>query len=252
MVVFQYAKDWVTPPSWIILVVVITVFFNIPLMWFKKQISYSLIWQAAKKNPDSFITSILIDTIWELEKFPQKWPYLYFRKELASNINLCCVMIEKYLCRHIPGRERPIESWFKRATRDISAKLREKEMWLLTPSVETSECLKIELTFFLKHFVLGNWDLLPKDQTRTYDHHWLSDRPMLKAMLSFVIALFPIGILFGFQLSSLALENPIRDYASAVAILWAVYVMFDVLDFSLTSQFASWLQSLGVMSRLIK
>ena len=180
--------------------------------------------------PDAYIIHMIIKLIIKLERNPNLWMDIHFRKELILDVEKTALCIEKDLFRNLKSGDKVSDHWLETIARQIATAFREKKFWILTPKVDTYDYLIRNLLDSLINLVEGNWDALEKKEPEkiSFKQTWFDF--MKNTIKVIVVGGIPIFALFLIQNSSLALVVPFRDYAIGGAILWALFTTITTLD----------------------
>ena len=106
-------------------------------------------------------------------------------------------------------------------------------MWVLTPKIDSRIHFIGSIAETLIAAASGHWDAIEKADPKRVIVRQLWRERIIQTLRVAVVSCIPLGALWGIQLSPLALQDPVKDYAAVGAIVWAVFTITAALDPSL-------------------
>jgi hypothetical protein len=188
------------------------------------------------RDPDAIIVDRLIDVLSKVESRPEQWAFVSFRNGILLDLEEVARCIQHDLPRRMRSGDQITDAWFRETTRRIAAAIRAKEMWVLTPKLDTRHYFTESIKETLISTVSANWDDLEKlEPVKTSFRQWWKDWFTGSFRVIF-IGCIPLIMLWGIQQSPLALSGVIRDYAIGGTLLWFLFTAITTFDPSFGSK----------------
>lgn len=197
------------------------------------------------RYPDYVITDRLIRILSLIERNPQRWGELQFKKELVLRLERIASHIAHDLPRQLRNEDAITDIWFADLAIKSAAAMRSLKKWVITPKPDTRDQLIARLARSLTLAATGNWDGLeqaqpeiPPGARRPWFHR-------LASLLGRLLSAFSLLILsWVLPYTPLALEQPLAGYLTLVGIGVAVFGITTMLD-------PSWVDKLNALKEFM-
>lgn len=181
--------------------------------------------------PDSLVVTRLLRVLVRIERQPNRWADLAFRRNMISDLEDVALCIEVYIPRRVESGNRVLNVAFRQEAEQMAAAVRNLAKWIVAPKPDTQRQFIERVSSNLVSAIRGNWGDFERVEPERIPsvQAW---RSRLGALLRVIlIGLMPGTVLWVVQSSpALALSDPIAEYAKAGALLWALLSVFVALD----------------------
>ncbi|MBI5953695.1 MAG: hypothetical protein HY865_18735 [Chloroflexi bacterium] len=190
--------------------------------------------QKKSRYPDSVIIDGLLNILYTVEKFPQKWDNLITKKYILNTLDEIGSATSKDLPKTLQTAHTATNIWTSQTYEQIAASFYSLQKWVITPKKDTREFLISRIAKDLTLTALGNWDQLEKNEpskvSRTQRIHQIAN--IFRTLL---IAVLPLSVLYVIQIS-IDLQGDLLNYSKIGGFIWAVVTLLNLLDPSLNKK----------------
>jgi hypothetical protein len=181
-------------------------------------------------HPDAFIVSKTIETLEKLEKGGKLWLNIDNRRDLMLLFEEVAQCIENQLYKKLQPNDIYIDNWFRKATKEIAAAIRAKKALVLIPNLDTPQLLSTYFKSILIAVARGNWENIERVEPGQAPLRVVWYDRIANLLMALATGGTPILLLYLVQKTDLALTSPLLDYATAGAILWALFTLITAFD----------------------
>lgn len=195
--------------------------------------------------PDFVIIDRLIRILSLVEKNPQRWGELQFKKELAFRLETIANCLAHHLPRQLKTEDALTDSWLADVALKSAVAIRGLKKWVITPKQDTRDQLIARLARNLTLTATGNWDGLEQTTPEVSAGTQKSWFHRLASLLGRLLSAFSLLILsWVLPYTPLALEQPLAGYLTLVGIGVAVFGITTMLD-------PSWVDKLNALKEFM-
>jgi len=176
-----------------------------------------------RRAPDAALISLFISLIRKVEKAPNQWLLLGFRKDCIRMLESAAAYMERDVRRSLQPRDALRDGWARGQYAEIAEAIRDLKTWLLLPKAETKDAFLCRIAATLTHIADGDWDALDRKKP---DPEAVGKLWHIR-LLSFVspVAVTILIELIAFSLKHIGISVPEGWHAVGPILLAATFVL---------------------------
>jgi hypothetical protein len=201
--------------------------------------------------PEAFLVDGLLQILNLLEKNPNKWIDLPFKRKLMLGIEKISTCIETDIVSQLSTSDIATDFWLKQTFVKIASGIRSLKKGICTPKTDTyNEVTKFIANTFI-NIAKGDWDNLTQAEPEKVS------KPKFITVMTVWLRVLTTGIvplvgLWIIQKTSLAFEGEILNYLRVGGYIWAAITFLTLFDPLISEKIAAIKDIISILPRLGK
>jgi len=184
--------------------------------------------------PDAFLIEKTIKIVEQLNKGGKLWLDIESRQSLMFLFESVARCIENQLYKKLDPNDAITNDWFRKVTKEIATAVRAKKALVLIPKENARQLLSTYFQEMLTAVGRGSWEELERIEPTQVSFKIVWHERIVNFIKTLITGGAPVLTLYLVQKTNLALNSPMLDYATAIAILWALFTLIVAFDPSFT------------------